>query len=135
MGREIVTKCGMRCDLCVAYIHHPDQKDPEERKRASDTWEKYFGFRLEPDEIVCGGCLEDEKGLLDKNCPVRPCVIRRGYDTCAQCGEFDGCDSLKERLIGETGCGDRHWGELPAEDRKYLVAFINHKRLSEMRKG
>jgi len=132
MPNEIVTRCGMRCDLCIAYIHHPDQKDPEERKRASDTWEKYFGFRVEPDEIACGGCYDDDC-LLDQDCPVRPCVIRRGYESCAQCGEFDGCQSLKERLIEETGYGERRWSELSGADRKYLIAFINHKRLSEMR--
>lgn len=133
MKNEIVTRCGMRCDLCIAYIHHPAHGDMEERKKASDVWEKYMGFRIEPGDIECGGC-QDEDCVIDKECPVRPCVIRSGYETCAQCDEFDGCENLKARLVSETGFEDREWDVLPDQDRKYLEAFFNHKRLQEMRK-
>lgn len=135
MQKEIVTKCGMRCDLCVAYIHHPDQGNPEEMQRASDVWEKYFGFRLEPGDIACGGCLEDEKGLLDKECPVRPCVVRRGHETCAQCGEYEDCETLSKRLVEEGHTAEKSGGVIPDADRKYIEAFMNQKRLSVMRKG
>jgi hypothetical protein len=134
MSKEIVARCGMRCDLCIAYVHHPDHESMEERKRASDVWEKYLGFRVEPGDIECRGCLDGEC-LMDKDCPVRPCVIRHGYESCAQCGEFEGCGSLSARLIQETGYGDREWGVLPKEDIRYLEAFINYTRLKEMRAG
>jgi len=133
MEHEIVTRCGMRCDLCIAYIHHPDHPDMEKRRRASDVWEQYLGFRLEPGEIECGGCLDEDR-FLDKECPVRPCVVRRAYTTCAQCDEFDGCEIITDRLISEAGYGDRRWGVLPDGDRQYLEAFMNQKRLADMRK-
>ena len=132
MGEEIVTRCGMRCDLCVAYIRHPDHQNLEARKRASGVWEKYFGFRIEPGDIVCGGCFDDEC-LLDKDCPVRPCVIRHGYETCAQCGEFEECQTLDKRLVDEDHTAEKAGGTIPESDRKYIEAFINHRRLQEMR--
>lgn len=132
MCTEIVTRCGMRCDLCIAYIHNPDHQSMEARRQASDVWEKYLGFRIEPEDIECGGCLGGER-LLDTDCPVRPCVIRHGYESCAQCGQFEGCGTLGARLIQETGFGDREWGVLPKEDRRYLESFINAMRLKEMR--
>jgi hypothetical protein len=133
MPKETVTKCGMRCDLCVAYKDHPQHADLAERKRAGEVWEKYFGFHLEPEDIVCGGCLGETDELLDKDCPVRPCVIGHGYGSCAQCGQFEGCATLKERLVDEAEYAKKAGGIIPDEERKYMEPFFNLKRLTQMR--
>ena len=31
---------------------------------------------------------------LDKLCPVHNCVREKGLDTCADCGQMDGCPTL-----------------------------------------
>lgn len=134
MADAIVTRCGMRCDLCVAYKDNPANASREERQRAGDVWEKYFGFRVDADEVKCGGCLGEAEELLDKGCPVRACVVAHNHAHCAQCGGFEGCSTLGERLIGDTGYGDKEWGELPDGDRPYMEPFLNQKRLGQMRK-
>ena len=48
--KEILSRCGYRCDLCLAYRPHIEAY-PEDRQRLSDGWFKYFGFRIPPEEI------------------------------------------------------------------------------------
>lgn len=31
-------------------------------------------------------------GIIALNCPVRACVIEKGYDACIQCDELANCD-------------------------------------------
>ena len=79
----ILTRCGYRCDLCLAYRPNVG-RDPSSQQKLSDGWFTYFGFRIPPEQIVCDGCLADgtDIRLLDVGCPVRPCVVERGLDTC-----------------------------------------------------
>jgi hypothetical protein len=39
----ILTRCGYRCDLCLAYKPNV-LKNLENQKILSDGWYKYFGF-------------------------------------------------------------------------------------------
>jgi len=41
----IITRCGYRCDLCLAYKPNIEAH-PENRQILSDGWYKYFGFRI-----------------------------------------------------------------------------------------
>ena len=47
----ILTRCGYRCDLCLAYRPNV-AKNPSNQQKLSDGWFKYFGFRLPPSEII-----------------------------------------------------------------------------------
>ena len=84
---QILTRCGYRCDLCLAYRPNIEQ-EPTNQTRLSDGWFKFFGFRLSPEEIVCDGCMSENPTLIDQSCPVRPCVIEKGLDNCAQCDRY-----------------------------------------------
>ncbi len=45
----ILTRCGYRCDLCLAY--RPNiETNPENRQILSDGWHKCFGFPIPPEE-------------------------------------------------------------------------------------
>ena len=46
--------------------------------------------------IHCTGCrVEGAKTpFCDKLCPVHNCVREKGLDTCADCGQMDGCPTL-----------------------------------------
>ncbi len=78
---EIVSRCGFRCDQCLAYRPNAEA-NPVGRQELSDGWHKYFGFRIPAEEIICDGCLAESPRLIDKACPVRPCVIERGFANC-----------------------------------------------------
>ena len=51
---------------------------------------------ITPDMIHCTGCrVEGAKTpFCDKLCPVHLCVREKGLDTCADCGQMDGCPTL-----------------------------------------
>ena len=42
--KPTLTRCGYRCNLCLAYRPNIDEH-PENRQKLSDGWHKYFGFR------------------------------------------------------------------------------------------
>ncbi|HHW49803.1 MAG TPA: DUF3795 domain-containing protein [Clostridiaceae bacterium] len=133
MPREIISRCGYRCDLCMAYSENVKKDD--RRNLLSDGWYKYFGFRIEPENIVCDGCLKDDcvkSKLLDTECPIRPCVKEKGYENCSQCDEFL-CEKFKQRLVDFEELKKQH-GNIPRSDYKlFIKAYENGKRISELK--
>jgi hypothetical protein len=93
----VLTRCGYRCDLCLAYKPNV-AKDPSNQQKLSDGWFKYFGFRLPASMICCDGCMAENPKLIDQACPVRPCVIEKGLDNCSQCEQYM-CEKLAERIV------------------------------------
>ena len=131
---EILTRCGFRCDLCLAY--RPNiEKNPSNRQKLSEGWFKYFGFRLPPEQIACDGCMSDNPNprLLDLDCPVRPCVIERGLDNCSQCERYL-CEKLRERLVVYEEVRDRVNAEIPEDDYLcFIRPYENKQRLDALR--
>ena len=128
---EILTRCGFRCDLCLAYKSNIE-KHPENKQKLSDGWHKYFGFRIPPDEIYCEGCMTDSP-TLDKDCPVRPCVIEKGLENCAQCDDYI-CEKLKQRIVTYEGIKQKVAKEIPEEDYLcFIKPYENKKRLDALR--
>jgi hypothetical protein len=129
---EVISRCGMRCDLCLAYTpNRPD--DLEELQRLSDAWEKYFGFQTRPEDLQCDGCWAEGGRLLDKDCPVRPCVIERGLDNCAQCEDYI-CGRLEQRLGAREEIENRLGVEIPEDEYQLAIRpYENKKRLEALR--
>ena len=129
----ILTRCGYRCDLCLAYRPNV-MATPSNRQKLSDGWFKYFGFRLSPEEICCDGCMADNPKLIDKSCPVRPCVIEHGLDNCSACAEYV-CDRLKERLVAFEEAERRVGMTILPEDReRFIRPYENQARLEKLKK-
>ncbi|MBM3127948.1 MAG: DUF3795 domain-containing protein [Chloroflexi bacterium] len=132
--QPILTRCGYRCDLCLAYKPSVE-RNPANRQKLSDGWFKYFGFRLPASEICCDGCMSDNPKLIDQSCPVRPCVIARGLDNCAQC-ELYICDKLEERLVTHEEVKQRVGAEIPDDDYVcFIQPYENKKRLDALRRS
>jgi hypothetical protein len=128
----ILTRCGYRCDLCLAYAPNID-RNPSNQQKLSDGWFTYFGFRLPAAEIRCDGCMAEDPKLLDVDCPVRPCVIERGFDNCAQCDQYV-CERLEQRLVVYEEVERRIGTAIPEEDRTCFVrAYENKRRLDALR--
>lgn len=128
----ILTRCGYRCDLCMAY--RPSvEANPSNQQVLSDGWFKYFGFRIPPEAILCDGCMAENPTLIDDQCPVRPCVIARGLKNCAGCSEYV-CARLAERLVDYEHVLQRLGAEIPDEDRRRFVEpYENQARLDKLR--
>ena len=132
MTEAILTRCGYRCDLCLAYapnvINHPSN-----REKLSDGWYKYYGFRIPPERILCDGCMAGNPQLIDQACPVRPCVIERGLDNCAQCEEYV-CDRVTQRLVAYEEVRERVDGPIPEDDYLcFIRPYENERRLEALR--
>jgi hypothetical protein len=131
---EVLTRCGYRCDLCLAY--RPNVERDDRRRLLSDGWSRYFGFRIPPERIVCDGCLSPgQPRLVDTGCPVRPCVIARGIANCASCGEYV-CGKLRERIVDRAGVELRCGGPVPEADYQLFVRpYESRARLDALRDG
>lgn len=130
----ILTRCGFRCDLCLAYRPNVE-RDPANQQRLSDGWFTYFGFRIPPEEIVCDGCMSNgaDIRLLDTACPVRPCAMEKRLDNCAQCEDY-GCERLRQRLIVYEEVRGRIGAEIPEDDRRrFILPYENKRRLDTLR--
>jgi hypothetical protein len=128
----IVTRCGYRCDLCLAYQPNVEAH-PEYQQILSDGWHTYFGFRIPPEEICCDGCLSENPALIDKSCPVRPCVLQRGLEDCSQCSDY-GCGALRERLVDYEEIRWQVGREIPGEDyQRFIRPYENARRLEALR--
>ncbi len=130
----ILTRCGYRCDLCLAY--QPNiENNPSNRKKLSDGWFKYFGFRIPEDRIYCEGCMEKNPKLIDAECPVRPCVIAKGLENCAPCGDYI-CKRLKQRIVTYEEIKQKAGTEIPEDDySSFIRPYENLIRLEELRKS
>ena len=131
MKKEILTKCGFRCDLCPAYKENI--KSEEDKILVSKEWQRIFGFDIPPQDIECVGCNNEGKHA-DSNCPVRPCVIEKKLKNCAYCDDF-GCDKLKSRIDFLDDFLVKKGKILSDEDyKKYVIAYEAKERLNKIRK-
>lgn len=132
--KPILSRCGYRCDLCLAYRPNVEA-DPRRQKKLSDGWYTYFGFRIPANEIVCDGCWADDGRLIDAACPVRPCVIARGLQNCAQCAD-QGCAALEQRLVALADVQKHVSWPIPDGDyQRFIRPYENRRRLTALREG
>lgn len=128
----ILTKCGYRCDLCLAYKENIEKKD--QREILSDGWYKYFGFRIQPEDIVCEGCVSSENPkLIDDNCPIRPCVVAKDIDNCAHCEEYI-CEKLLTRIVDYKEKINFEYDDIPLEEYKNIIEpYESKNRLNRIK--
>jgi Protein of unknown function (DUF3795) len=137
MMQEILSRCGYRCDLCLAYRPNVES-NPSNPQTLSDGWFKYFGFRIPAEQIICDGCMAEAATeaprLIDRACPVRPCVIERAVPNCSQCPDY-GCERLVERWVVFEDVAARVEGEISEEDRaRFIFPYENKRRLDDRRR-
>jgi hypothetical protein len=129
---EVLTRCGYRCDLCLAYRPNVEA-EPSNQQILSDGWQKYFGFWIPPERILCDGCMAENPCLIEKSCPVRPCAIQRGLGNCSECPDYV-CGKLADRLVVYEQLAVKHASGIPAEDRaRFIRPYENKERLDQLR--
>ncbi len=130
MEDELLSRCGYRCDLCLANKRNIEKKDL--RSELSDGWEKCFGFRIPAEKIYCDGCCaNDNPKLIDTKCPVRPCVNKKGLDNCSQCGKYP-CKDFKQReVIYEKIVKDKK-GITKSDRKLFIRPYENKQRIDTL---
>ena len=92
---QLIGCCGLNCETCDTRIA-TITNDNALRKKTAALWTKLNGVTILPEMIHCTGCrIEGAKTpFCDKLCPVHNCVREKRLDTCADCGQMDGCPTL-----------------------------------------
>ncbi len=87
--------------------------------------------------LFCGNCGKFQKGCCQgclveagfSRCGIRACVLEKGYLTCAECDELEGCKTLNNfisRLFKLIFRNDRNANLRLIRDEG-MEAFIEHK--------
>jgi hypothetical protein len=89
--RSLMAPCGLYCGTCGVYIA---SRDKNEKFRA--IMGNLYGTR--PEETECTGCMQSDPSkkvyLSCQSCPIRGCVLSKGYYSCHQCGDWP-CDAIE----------------------------------------
>ena len=131
---ETVSCCGFRCNECPAYfVNNRTQAD---QMKVASGWSKYLGLKISPKKIRCNGCLTADCGaneLPDSECPIKPCVIERGMNTCADCFDYP-CEKLEARMKGIDKAISMFKGKISSEEYDLFIApYDFRKTLREIR--
>ena len=134
MKNEIISRCGFRCDLCPAY--KLNIKNAEDQKKVSDSWHKYYGFRINPKRIICDGCMTDNSenpSLISKNCAVRKCVQKMQIDNCAYCEKYS-CKKVEKLMVDFIEIERKYGKKISESDySSYIMPYESRQRLDSIR--
>lgn len=134
---DFFSKCGYDCLRCPSY--KKNIKTVEDRRRCSEGWHRYHGFRLTASKIrPCDGCQtpDEKKPLLYVSCRVRKCAGRNGVRTCAHCSAFP-CEDVNQ--VGNVAglldrAQDRLGAAVPEEDyAAFIEPYEGIKHLNQLR--
>jgi hypothetical protein len=128
--KEVLAYCGYRCDRCPGY--RENLRSPEDKRKVSEAWAKYYDYKIEPEKVTCHGCLEAGEAP-NPNCKVRPCAIEKGVRNCAECYDFI-CEKLRKQIDAIKPIAEKHGQMMPPEDfERYIRPYGSEGRLRRLR--
>jgi hypothetical protein len=86
---ERIAPCGLYCGVC--RIHHATQEnDLAYLKRLARIYARRFPefAGMPPEDLLCDGCLSTRRFPFCRECAIRDCTQRKGYQGCHQCPDF-----------------------------------------------
>lgn len=93
-GDYMLAYCGINCSECKAYIATQTDNDIL-RGEAAKEWSKTYEVGINPVDIQCDGC-KNENGILFfhcASCDIRSCARKKGFGDCSECDEYP-CSKL-----------------------------------------
>jgi hypothetical protein len=93
--RNFIAYCGLDCEKCDARLATINN-DNDLRKKVAKHWSELNQVEITPEMINCTGCkIEGAKTpFCESMCPIRLCAKGKGYETCGNCAEMEGCKKL-----------------------------------------
>lgn len=91
-NKDLIACCGLDCGNCDARKATINDDD-ELRAETAKKWAEANNAPIRPEHINCMGCrTEGVKYIFcDEMCPIRKCVMGKGYDNCGDCADVDVC--------------------------------------------
>ncbi len=92
---DMIAACGLVCTTCPAYVAGKTADRALQEKTAAE-WTAAFGMEVKPEDVVCDGCQSTGSRVFSHclTCDVRACVHGKGYTTCAECDDYNGCKTI-----------------------------------------
>jgi len=93
---QYIGYCGLDCAKCDSYLATVNDDDAL-REKTAKYWSELNQVEIPPAAINCLGCRRDGVKTIfcSELCGIRKCALSKGFETCADCGEMEGCDTLK----------------------------------------
>ena len=93
--KDLIAYCGVDCERCEARLATVSH-DSTMIENAAKHWSEVMVVEIFPSMIHCTGCRIDgvKTPYCDELCPIRPCAMGKGYETCGDCHEMDTCERL-----------------------------------------
>ena len=83
-----------------------------------------FNEHVKPEEIICDGCVSCEHPrLIDTECPVRPCVVEKGFENCSFCDEYI-CEKLTQRIVNRAEIENNLKRKLNEEEYESIIKLL-----------
>lgn len=113
-----------------------NNKTIADQLRVAAGWSKYFGLKIAPERIRCNGCLSVYHGgydLPDTACQIRPCVVEKGMETCADCFDYS-CDKLESKMRGVEEVIERFKDKISEKEfDTFIGPYDSRTTLNELR--
>ena len=99
--KKMIAYCGLDCEKCDAYIATV-RNDQELREKTAKVWTELNQVPILPEHINCQGCRADgiKTVFCDSLCDIRQCALKKGVETCGNCGELEKCQIVGMILAG-----------------------------------
>ena len=110
--KRLIAYCGLDCETCdarKATLSHDDIL----RKKIAKLWSELNGVEITPEMIDCEGCrmYGAKTPYCLSLCPIRQCALSKGYETCGDCPEIDGCRTVGMIISNHAEAFDNLSGE------------------------
>ncbi|MGN1060518.1 MAG: DUF3795 domain-containing protein [Candidatus Coproplasma sp.] len=89
---ELIACCGLDCSACQA--REATLKDDNQlRQKVAAKWSELNGVLITADMINCVGCRAEgvKTPFCQSLCQIRLCALGKGFATCGDCQNMDGC--------------------------------------------
>ena len=123
---NLIACCGLDCAQCEARLATLLEDDTLRAKVAA-AWSELNHTEITPEMIHCVGCRLDgvKTPYCESLCPIRQCALRRGMETCGDCGAWETCEKVgrilennadaRSRLEACSRTSDREGGDGPCD--------------------
>ncbi|MBQ9358410.1 MAG: DUF3795 domain-containing protein [Abditibacteriota bacterium] len=93
--KQLIGVCGLDCEKCDAYIATKNN-DEELRKKTAEKWSQMNGVEILSEYLHCQGCRTEgvKTFYCESMCEIRKCARSKGFETCGECAEAEGCGTL-----------------------------------------
>lgn len=95
MIKQLIACCGLNCEKCDARIATVNNDDTL-REKTAKLWSEMNHAPITAEMINCMGCRADgvKTPFCESLCEIRQCVLKKGFETCADCPNMKTCKTV-----------------------------------------